>query len=134
MTKTNDSSMPLVPVDINGITTLYPQAADGYGGFTAIERACIDLRVPKSGTPWLDKLIAEAQHRDAATLIMATKAATGPLNEDIAKAINNEAKRLEWTTERVMANIASCDAAAILELLAAEPASPATDGHTSQGA
>ncbi len=40
------------------------------GGFTKLERACIDLRIPESGTDWLDVLIAKAQQRDTAAMAM----------------------------------------------------------------
>ncbi len=43
------------------------------GGLTKRERACIDLRIPESGTNWLDALIAKAQRRGLAA--MATQGA-----------------------------------------------------------
>lgn len=39
-------------------------------GFTKPERACIDLRIPRSGDKELDALIAEAQRRDLAAMAM----------------------------------------------------------------
>ena len=39
------------------------------GGFTKLERACIDLRIPASGNEELDALIANVQRRDVAAAI-----------------------------------------------------------------
>lgn len=39
-------------------------------GLTAIEYACIELRIPESGNEWLDKLIAKAERRDLAAKAM----------------------------------------------------------------
>ncbi len=39
-------------------------------GLEAAEYAAIHLRVPKSGNPWLDEMIAEANRRDLAANIL----------------------------------------------------------------
>ena len=36
----------------------------GEGGFTKLQRACIDLRVPDSDLPWLNHLIRESRRLD----------------------------------------------------------------------
>jgi len=36
-----------------------------YDGLSAAEYAAIHLKVPKSGTPWLDEMIEEANRRDS---------------------------------------------------------------------
>jgi fructose-specific phosphotransferase system component IIB len=41
------------------------------GGFTAIEHAAIALKVPTSGTDWLDDMIRESRIADAAAMIFA---------------------------------------------------------------
>lgn len=42
---------------------------------TKRERACIALRIPESGTPWLDTLITKAQLRDTSTALMSAMGA-----------------------------------------------------------
>lgn len=42
-------------------------ATDGHSGLTAREHACIALRVPESGTPWLDDKIRKARRTEIAT-------------------------------------------------------------------
>ena len=44
------------------------QTPEGYRpGLTARERAALELRLPDSGTPWLDEMIAKARLLDTAT-------------------------------------------------------------------
>jgi hypothetical protein len=40
------------------------------GGMSLREYAAINLRVPKSGTPWLDEMITESLHNDFAAKAM----------------------------------------------------------------
>ena len=51
-----------------------PGAPRDYPGFSKLERACLDLRLPESNTPWLDALIAKAQLRDITGRIAANMA------------------------------------------------------------
>lgn len=57
------------------------------GGFTKLERACIDLRIPASGNEELDALIANVQRRDiamsAVTMYLASDAAMAQLAEAV---------------------------------------------------
>ena len=41
-----------------------------YHGFNKRQRAAIDLRVPDSGTPWLDEMIRQAVRNDVATEVL----------------------------------------------------------------
>ena len=63
----------------NGSAPAYPQThfarpdgdiVWGGDGFAQRERACIDLRVAESGTPWLDEMIRKARRIDIATEIL----------------------------------------------------------------
>ena len=40
------------------------------GGMTLREHAAIELRIPDSGLPWLDKMIARAERRDIAVKVL----------------------------------------------------------------
>jgi hypothetical protein len=52
-----------------------PRDQFDHGGFTAIEHAAIALKVPTSGTEWLDDMIRESRIADAAALIFAAELA-----------------------------------------------------------
>jgi len=49
---------------------------DEYRGLSAVEYAAIHLKVPKSGTPWLDEMIEEANRQDLAGVLMQGMAAS----------------------------------------------------------
>jgi hypothetical protein len=44
----------------------FPIPGTEHGGLTAREYAAIALRVPESGTPWLDQMIAASRRMDLA--------------------------------------------------------------------
>jgi len=46
-------------------------------GFTKLQDAAIRLRVPRSGTPWLDDMIREARRLDASEAALTGLAAAG---------------------------------------------------------
>jgi len=48
-------------------------------GLEAAEYAAIHLKVPKSGTPWLDEMIEEANRRDLAAQFMSASLASPEL-------------------------------------------------------
>lgn len=54
-------------------------------GLTAVEFAAITLRVPTSGTPWLDKMIVEARRMDAAAVAMQALLLNGSLGKSLSE-------------------------------------------------
>lgn len=60
--------------DPNGNRPAFPMVFSGFEpthtGLSAREHAAITLRVPSSGTPWLDAMIRESRRRDAAQTAM----------------------------------------------------------------
>lgn len=70
MTSQHESASPTSPVNHG-----YPPEMDTFGhaasaGLTAIEHAAILLRVPTSGTPWLDSMILHAKRDDIAQAVL----------------------------------------------------------------
>jgi len=55
-------------------------------GLSAVEFAAINLRVPNSGTPWLDKMIVEARRMDAAAVAMQALLLNGSLGKSLSEA------------------------------------------------
>jgi len=65
----------MTPKENNAFSSALPNDAryndeNNYHGISAAEYAAIHLRVPKSGTPWLDEMIAEANRRDLIASMM----------------------------------------------------------------
>jgi hypothetical protein len=63
----NDDNLPAFPESYIGNDA--PHEGVG-GGMTMRQYACIHLRVPRSGQPWLDELIIEAQRNELAAKAM----------------------------------------------------------------
>jgi len=73
MTQKTDSSFPETITDVEFADANKEKQFGNtysYGGLKAGEYAAIHLRVPKSGTPWLDEMIAEANWRDLIASMM----------------------------------------------------------------
>lgn len=85
-------SCPAMPAELHNETRLPIEGPDGieinpgekivWTGLSAREHAAIQLRLPDSGTPWLDEMIAKARVLDIATTILAAKEATRVVNLD----------------------------------------------------
>jgi len=63
-------------------------------GLTAIEYACIELRIPESGNEWLDKLIAKAERRD-----LAAKAMQGAIASSVNDGEYSATRGATWSVE-----------------------------------
>lgn len=86
----------------------HPAFPDGTGcgtGMTLREYASIKLRVPESGTPWLDEMIRQAVRRDVATEVLSGMLANcgGPVQADPSCGTNycNGTKEttVEWAVD-----------------------------------
>ena len=55
MTKQNEEQEPVFPIEHHGIE-----------GMRQLDYACIHLKVPKTGKPWLDALITESLRNEMA--------------------------------------------------------------------
>lgn len=100
MTDKNDPAMPRQAAEVCG------GIAVGCLGLTAIEHAAIALRVPKSGTLWLDAMIRQSRVLDLSGYLMAgwvtnPDSRTLPLHKEVD----------EWRAE-----IRAADAAAALSM------------------
>ncbi len=62
-----------------------PVAIDALG-LSAAEFAAITLRVPNSGTPWIDKMIGEARRMDAAQVAMQALLLKGGMGQSLGDA------------------------------------------------
>lgn len=62
-----DQKNPAYPIKIP-LLCVDAEAVEVQPGFSRIEDACIRLKVPKSGKPWLDGLIREAKRDEFAIL------------------------------------------------------------------
>ncbi len=55
-----DANEPAMPLSFDKAAT----SVHDYNGFTKRERAAIDLKVPDSGSDWLDKMILDSRRWD----------------------------------------------------------------------
>lgn len=63
-----------------------PAVAVDAAGLTAAEFTAITLRVPNSGTPWIDKMISEARRMDAAQVAMQALLLKGTMGQSLGDA------------------------------------------------
>ncbi|WP_017302551.1 hypothetical protein [Nodosilinea nodulosa] len=66
-------------------------------GLTAQEYAAIHLRVPASGTPWLDEMIRAANHRDARYASLAAFNMPGFVTRDLTQQTDQIASELNYS-------------------------------------
>lgn len=84
-----DKTDPASPVGKPSKAAADPKAAPvaiDAPGLSAAEFAAITLRVPTSGTPWLDKMIVEARRMDAAAVAMQALLLNGSLGKSLSEA------------------------------------------------
>ncbi len=115
MTLGNENAYPFTPNQQMKLDDgTWDQNTDyGEPGFTKLEHACIDLRIPASGDAELDALIAQAQRRDAAVKAMQGMYA--------ATRRNNKDGSMSWPNEAACAALSRTQADALLAELAKEP-------------
>jgi hypothetical protein len=86
MTDKTDPASPVGNPSKPGADPKDPAVAVDATGLTAQEHAAIMLRVPNSGTPWLDKMIVEARRMDAAAVAMQALLLNGSLGKSLSEA------------------------------------------------
>jgi len=79
----------------------YKAQRSNANGFTARERAAIDLRVPDSGNPWLDEMIAKSRRLDMLTELTAAAIASSLYEGELSTATN----LADVATRGLMANV-----------------------------
>lgn len=96
MTQRNDGG-PAYPIPCQFDASCGPRFESGYGGMSLRQYAAIKLRVPDSGTDWLDDMIRQSLRDEAAARAMQGWLASygpgdrHPVDEDAAMAVAKQA-------------------------------------------
>lgn len=85
MTDKADPALPIGKPTKPGADPKAAAVAIDAVGLTAQEHAAILLRVPNSGTPWLDRMIVEARRMDAAAVAMQALLLNGSLGKSLSE-------------------------------------------------
>lgn len=85
MTDKTDPASPVGKPSKPGADPKAAAVAIDATGLTAQEFAAITLRVPNSGTVWLDRMIVEARRMDAAAVAMQALLLNGSLGKSLSE-------------------------------------------------
>lgn len=105
MSERNDGG-PAYPIPCQDDRDCGPRFENGYGGMSLRQYAAIRLRVPDSGTDWLDDMIKQSLRTDLAAKTLVALLIEPPWNEGAEAAVNAFSKHLECSAEERYARVA----------------------------